>query len=166
MRIMLGRCCRSMLGFAASNHTVATCFVYCVGDGLAQCVPILHSVSSRKGLASCVLVAYLSLRDPSLATSGRRARSSTAAPILFMPGCGYFCRLDCMKRYVLAMASNGSGKVWPEGDARLCCCCCCCSFHANVPGFLETSSLALVQLSPRSVPVLLESLLRLCLALT
>ena len=39
-------------------------------------------------------------------------------PVLYMPGCGYFCSMDCSKRFMLAMASSDNGKVESGKNTR------------------------------------------------
>ena len=39
-------------------------------------------------------------------------------PVLYMPGCGYFCSAHCMKRFVLSMASSDNAHVEAARNTR------------------------------------------------
>jgi hypothetical protein len=44
--------------------------------------------------------------------------SKGSPPILFMPGCGYFCAQPCLKTYILSMASPEVAKVTMNRNTR------------------------------------------------
>ncbi len=41
-----------------------------------------------------------------------------APPVLFMPGCGYFCAQSCLKTYIMSMASPEVAKVTMGKNTR------------------------------------------------
>lgn len=59
------------------------------------------------------------------AREGRRGSSDRSRvpgpapePVLYMPGCGYFCSAHCMKRFVLSMASSDNAHVESGRNTR------------------------------------------------